>query len=32
MNVLKDLSPQAVMHWFEVVCSIPHPSLREEKL
>lgn len=32
MNVLKDLAPQAVMHWFEVVCSIPHPSLREEKL
>lgn len=32
MEVLANLEPKNVMHWFEFVCSYPHGSLKEEKL
>lgn len=32
MGVLSDLEPREVFHYFEEICSIPHPSYKEGKL
>jgi dipeptidase D len=32
MRVLSDLEPKEVFHYFEQICSIPHPSYKEEKI
>ena len=32
MGAISHLEPKLVMHWFEVIASIPHGSLKEEKL
>lgn len=32
MRVLKDLEPKNVFSFFEDICSIPHPSYKEEKI
>jgi di/tripeptidase len=32
MRVLTDLEPKNVFSFFEDICSIPHPSYKEEKI
>ena len=32
MRVLENLEPRSVFYWFEEICSIPHGSMKEEKL
>ncbi len=32
MGVLSNLEPKEVFHYFEELCSIPHPSYKEEKI
>lgn len=32
MEVLSNLEPKEVFHYFEKICSIPHPSYKEDKL
>lgn len=32
MGVLSGLEPKEVFHYFEEICSIPHPSYKEEKI
>ena len=32
MGVLSALEPKEVFHYFEEICSIPHPSYKEEKI
>lgn len=32
MSVLAQLEPQKVFHYFEEICSIPHPSYKEKKI
>ena len=32
MRVLEQLEPNKVFHYFEDICSIPHPSYKEKKI
>ncbi|MBQ3512742.1 MAG: aminoacyl-histidine dipeptidase [Lachnospiraceae bacterium] len=32
MGILSNLEPKEVFHYFEEICSIPHPSYKEEKI
>lgn len=32
MGVLSELEPKEVFHYFEELCSIPHPSYKEGKI
>ena len=32
MRVLENLEPKKVFHYFEEICSIPHPSYKEKRI